>query len=62
MPMPKPKSGESKEDFLDRCMGDSTMVGEYDDEDQRYAVCNSIWDKKKDLKFVKVTPSDAILY
>ena len=44
MPLPKPKKNESKKDFLDRCMADSIMNEEYEEEDQRYAVCNSIWD------------------
>lgn len=47
MPMPKPKDGESKEDFLDRCMDDDVMNQEYPDNDQRYAVCNNIWDEEK---------------
>jgi len=48
MPMPKPKKGESKDDFLERCMGNDTMNDEFPDNDQRYAVCNDLWrDKKK---------------
>lgn len=47
MPLPKPKDDETKKDFLERCMGNSTMVDEYSDEDQRYAVCNSLWDQEK---------------
>lgn len=47
MPMPKPKDSESKKDFLDRCMGNPTMVEDYPDNDQRYAICNSLWDKKE---------------
>lgn len=46
MPLPKPRKNESKDDFLDRCMGDSAMVEEYDDNDQRFAICNSQWDEK----------------
>jgi len=46
MPMPKPKSGESKDDFLGRCMGNEVMNDDYPDNKQRYAVCNSLWDKK----------------
>jgi len=46
MPLPKPKTGESKDDFLDRCMGDDKMNSEYPDSDQRYAVCNSLWDQE----------------
>ena len=47
MPMPKPKPDESKDDFLDRCMGDDVMNDEYPDEKQRYAICNDIWKKEK---------------
>lgn len=48
MPQPKPKKGEKKKDFLDRCMSNKVMNDEYPDNDQRYAVCNSIWDKEKE--------------
>lgn len=34
---------ESKDDFLQRCMGDSKMLSEFPDQDQRYAVCESYW-------------------
>lgn len=46
MPLPTPNKGESKDDFMDRCMGNDTMVEEYPEEDQRYAVCESQWGKK----------------
>lgn len=44
MPIPKPKSQESKKDYLQRCMADSTMQ-EYDQE-QRYAICQNKWSDK----------------
>lgn len=47
MPLPKPNKGESKEDFLNRCMGNDTMNDEYPDNSQRYAVCLSQWDSKE---------------
>ena len=47
MPMPKPKDGESKKDFLERCMSNKTMNEDYPDNKQRYAVCNSLWEDKK---------------
>ena len=47
MPMPKPKAGEDKEKFLQRCMSDEVMVSEYPEEEQRYAICNDLWDKRK---------------
>jgi hypothetical protein len=39
MPMPKPKEGETQDEFMARCMADDVMVEEYPDEKQRYAVC-----------------------
>jgi HK97 family phage prohead protease len=50
MPIPKPNKGESHKDFDERCMGDDTMVKEYPDEKERYAICQSQWetDKKAD--------------
>lgn len=47
MPFPKPQAGESKDNFMSRCMGDETMLQEYEDEDQRYAVCDSLWEKEE---------------
>lgn len=43
MPLPKPSAGESEQDFMDRCMGDSTMNTEYPDDSQRAAVCHSLY-------------------
>lgn len=45
MPVPKPNTGETKKEFLSRCMGDATMQ-EYEQK-QRYAICNSQWDKRR---------------
>ena len=39
MPLPKRKTGESAEKFIDRCMGDPAMVQEFPDAAQRRAVC-----------------------
>ena len=40
MPLPKPK-GESRDEFADRCMVNPTMLKEYPDQKQRFAVCMS---------------------
>ena len=48
MPIPKPKATESRQEFLDRCMGDKTMVDEYSDSGQRSAVCNSSYNSYKE--------------
>ena len=42
MPLPKPRSGESNNQFINRCMINDTKVSEYNDRSQRYAVCNSL--------------------
>jgi HK97 family phage prohead protease len=55
MPIPKPNKGESHKDFDDRCMSNDTMVEEYPDEKQRYAICQSQWEK---VHGAKVAPDD----
>lgn len=37
MPLPTPRGGENRDDFIDRCM--SNLAGEFPDEEQRMAVC-----------------------
>lgn len=44
MPMPEPRDGEKEDDFVSRCMGDSTMNRDFKDQSQRYAVCQRQWD------------------
>lgn len=46
MPMPKPRSGENKDDFVNRCMGDSTMVSDFESTGQRFAVCLRQWETR----------------
>gem|GEM_PF-927228 len=48
MPLPKPQKGQKKQDFLDSCMANSVMNNEYPSEKQRYAICNSLWQKKEE--------------
>ena len=47
MPLPDKQKGESKNDFLERCMGNPTTNKDFPENKQRYAVCNNIWSKKK---------------
>ena len=47
MPLPTVNNGESREDFIDRCMGDSKMNTEFPDQWQRFAVCRSIYEKMR---------------
>src|SRR5690554_1869519 len=48
MPLPKPNDGETKDEFIERCMGDETMKEEYPDGDQRLAVCMTQWDERQE--------------
>ena len=41
MPIPSKRTGESRDEYLTRCMGNSTMVSEYPDASMRYAICVS---------------------
>lgn len=43
MPLPKPAIDESRNDFITRCMSDANS--EFPDRSQRYAVCNSQFEK-----------------
>lgn len=43
--VPTRKSGEPRMTFIDRCMGDEKMVSEFQNKDQRYAVCMSYADR-----------------
>lgn len=45
MPIPKPTSNESKKDFVQRCMTDEKMVSEYENTDQRLAVCSTSYEE-----------------
>jgi len=42
--MPTPRAKESEQEFITRCMGDAETLSKYPDEDQRYAVCISIYE------------------
>jgi len=43
MPLLKPEAGESRDDFIGRCMGNDAMLAEFPDNAQRAAVCNAQW-------------------
>jgi HK97 family phage major capsid protein len=44
LPIPSPNEGESESDFIGRCI--SEIANEYDDPDQRAAVCYSQWSER----------------
>ena len=47
MPIPTPKKGEKRNDFIVRCMSNPTMITEYPDYKQRNAVCNTSYERDK---------------
>lgn len=46
MPIPKPRSGENENEFVQRCMSDEKMKDEYPST-QRYPVCKAAWERAK---------------
>ena len=47
MPLPKPNGSESRDDFVNRCVGDDKVSTEFPDVDQRVAVCISQYEGGK---------------
>ena len=43
MPIPKPKKGEQQKEFMIRCISDPIMKKEYQNKQQRTAVCYTQW-------------------
>jgi len=53
MPIPKPNKGESKDDFISRCMSFLDDENSELDQNQRVAACNAKWEDNRSMKFVK---------
>ena len=51
MPLPKPKSNEDKDTFISRCM--SEINDEFPEQKQRFAICNSIYEKENKINEMK---------
>lgn len=49
MPLPKPHSGESQDDFISRCMSDETAMDDFPDQEQRLAVCFRQWREERGM-------------
>jgi len=47
MPLPKPRLGESRDDFVGRCVGDDKLISEFPNQGQRVAVCISQFEGEK---------------
>ncbi len=57
MPIPSPRKGQSQKEFISKCMGDSVMVKEYDQE-QRAAICYQKWRDKTKKAATLITTQD----
>jgi len=51
MPIPKPNKGEEKDKFISRCMGNSVMTAEYE-QDVRAGICHGQWRQSKGITIV----------
>lgn len=54
MPLPKPKKGENKLDWMKRCMANGNMREEFPSSEQRAAVCNDLWHKRDKKTVISV--------
>jgi hypothetical protein len=52
MPLPKPRAGEERANFVDRCIVDLNVVNDFRSMEQRMAVCNSLYEQEKEIKSV----------
>jgi len=50
MPLPKPETGESQNDFMGRCVVDPNIVNDFGTIDQRVAVCSNLFNPQKETK------------
>ena len=48
MPIPTPRPGESRSEFLTRCMDDPVARSEFEEPEQRLAVCITQWEDRDD--------------
>jgi HK97 family phage prohead protease len=53
--MPEPRADETREEWLDRCMGDAESVADFPNSDQRFAFCSSEWEEYKETDMKTVT-------
>lgn len=57
--MPDPKEGESRDDFVERCIPVVLKDGTAEDQKQAVAICNSMWEQsKKTTHQVKILEQD----
>lgn len=55
MPIPKPKSGENQDGYVERFMDDDSMCSEFPDPKERTAVCFKTWREAAETGVVNIT-------
>lgn len=50
MPLPKPGEKETQQEFMQRCLSNPTVNEDFPDTAQRYAVCQSQWDRRDQME------------
>jgi uncharacterized protein with gpF-like domain len=58
MPLPNPQEGESRNDFMGRCVIDPNIINDFDTIEQRVAVCSTLFDPQKETKAQKDWEND----
>ena len=53
MPLPKPREGQSKNDFISSSIDSEVMKKEFPDRKQRLAVCYELWEEYSVEKLTK---------
>ncbi len=46
MPLPKPRQGENRAEFISRCMGNENVQNEASNNDQALAICHGLWEER----------------
>ena len=44
--MPTPTDGETESEFLERCMSDPEANEDFPEDNQRFAFCQAVWERK----------------
>jgi hypothetical protein len=50
MPLPKPEKSENRYQFMHRCINNVIVKRDFEDPEQRIAVCSNIWKEETEIK------------
>jgi len=58
--MPRPRPDEERDAFLDRCMESDEAVSDFPNRSQRFAVCQSFWERRNNQDDINFTPPQGV--